>query len=99
MVYARYRFWPFAEYTWDVKKGSHFKFPEVVSLKSDFWDLNLGKLLRIIDFRDTPVTTELSALFGLTGRTEIKQVPHIPMPPKPGDDGWGELISGAFDKR
>ena len=27
LVYAKYRFWPFAEYTWDADKGSHWKVP------------------------------------------------------------------------
>lgn len=99
LVYSRYRFWPFAEYTWDLEKGSHFKFPEVISLKNDWWDLNLGRLLRFVDFRDTPITRELNLLFGLSGRTDIKKFPHISRPPKPGEDNWTELITGAFGKR
>jgi len=99
LVYSRYRFWPFAEYTWDLEKGSHLKVPEIISLKSDWWDLNLGRLLRFVDLRETPITREISLLFGLSGRTEIKKCPHIPCPPKPGEDGWSELITGAFAKR
>ncbi|MFC1835270.1 hypothetical protein ACFL2Q_11135, partial [Thermodesulfobacteriota bacterium] len=99
LTYAKYRFWPFAEYTWDLTKGSRFKFPEIISLKNDFWDLNLGRYLRFVDFRDTPITRELSLLFGLRQRTDLKRVPHIQVPPKPGDDNLTELISGAFGKR
>ncbi len=99
LVYAKYKFWPFAEYTWDLAKGSHLKVPEIISLKSDFWDLNLGRFLRFVDFRDTPITRELSLLFGFTGRTEVKTHPHIPLPPRPGDDGWAELMLGSFGKR
>ena len=99
LVFARYRFWPFAEYTWDLRKGSHLKVPEIISLKSDWWDLGLGRVLRFVDFRDTPVTKELSLLFGLTRHTELKCKPHIPCPPKPGDDGFKELIMGSFGKR
>jgi hypothetical protein len=99
MVYARYRFWPFAEYTWDREKGSHLKVPEIISLKNDFWDLNLGRFLRFVDLRETPITRELSLLFGLSGRTEVKACPHIPPPPESGDDNWTELITGSFGKR
>ncbi len=99
MVFARYRFWPLAEYTWDLERGSHLKVPEIISLKNDFWDLNLGRFLRFVDLRDTPITRELSLLFGLSGRTEVKACPHIPLPPRPGDDNWSELITGAFGKR
>jgi hypothetical protein len=99
LVFSRYRFWPFAEYTWDLDKGSHFKFPEIISLKSDWFDLNLGRILRFVDLRETPITRELSVLFGLSRETNIKRVPHIPPPPKPGDDSFSELISGSFGKR
>ncbi|MEJ2717719.1 MAG: hypothetical protein P8182_11345 [Deltaproteobacteria bacterium] len=99
LVFSRYRFWPFAEYTWDLNRGSHLKIPEVINLKNDWWDLNLGRLLRFVDFRDTPITRELSLLFGLSGQTDIKKFPHIAPPPKPGKDNWAELISGAFGKR
>jgi hypothetical protein len=99
LVFSRYRFWPFAEYTWNVEEGSHFKFPEVISLKSDFWDINLGRLLRFVDIRDTPITREISMLFGLSRSTEIKPRPHIHKPPKPGDDSIQELIMGAFNER
>ena len=99
LIFARYRFWPVAEYTWDLEKGSHLKVPEIISLKNDFWDLNLGRFLRFVDLRDTPITRELSLLFGLSGHTEVKTWPHIPPPPKPGDDNWSELILGAFGKR
>ena len=75
LVHARYRFWPVADYTWDVKTGSHLKIPYVITMKSDWWDLNLGRLLRFVDFRDTPITRELSLLFGLSKRTELKKVP------------------------
>ncbi len=96
LVSAKYKFWPFAEYSWDINKGSHLKFPEVVSLKNDWWDLNLGRFLRLIDFRDTPVTSELSVLFGLKSETYIKSHPLIRRPPKPGDDSLTELITGSF---
>ena len=99
LVAARYLFWPFADYSWSLAKGSHLKVPCLIPMKSDFWDLNLGWLFRFVDFRDTPITRELSLLFGLSRRTEIKSQPHIPPPPKPGDDGWAELITGAFGKR
>ncbi|MBI5570792.1 MAG: hypothetical protein HY914_12680 [Desulfomonile tiedjei] len=99
LVYAKYKFWPFAEYFWDAKKGSHLKIPELTGLKSDWWDLNLGRLLRVIDIRDTPITRELSYLFGLSQRTEFKTMPHIPAPPKPGEDSWTELLAGSFGKR
>ena len=99
LVYTKYRFWPFAEYTWDLIKGSHLKVPEIIPLKNDFWDLNLGRLLRFVDLRETPITRELSLLFGITGRSDIKRHPHIPSPPKPGDDGWSELMLGSFGKR
>lgn len=96
LVYAKYKFWPFAEYTWDIHKGSHLKFPEVVSLKNDWFDLNLGRLLRLVDLRDTPISTELSVLFGLKSETHIKKHPLIRRPPKPGDDSLTELITGSF---
>jgi len=99
LVYARYKFWPFAEYTWDSNKGSHLKVPEIIPVKNDFWDLNMGRLLRFVDFRDTPITRELSLLFGLSQRTEVKALPHISRPPKPGEDSWSELISGSFGKQ
>ncbi len=99
LVFAKYKFWPFAEYRWDIERGSHLKVPEVISLKSDWWDLNLGRLLRFLDFRDTPLTREISLLSGLSQRTEFKSHPHISRPPTPGDDSWAELISGSFGKR
>lgn len=96
LVYAKYRFWPFAEYSWDLEKGSYLKVPEIIPVRNDWWDLNLGRFLRLIDWRDTPVTTEVSLLFGLSRKNELKQRPHIDKPPKPGKDDWSELISGAF---
>lgn len=99
LVFAKYKFWPFAEYTWDCNKGSHLKVPEIVSLKSDWWDINLGRLLRFVDFRDTPITRELSLLFGLSQETHVKTHPCIQRPPQHGDDNWSELIMGAFGKR
>lgn len=99
LVYAKYKLWPFAEYSWDLDRGSHFAFPEIIPLKNDWWDLNLGHLLRIVDFRDTPITRELSVLFGLSRRTELKAVPHISRPPTSGEDNWTELVTGAFGKR
>jgi hypothetical protein len=99
LVYSRYTFWPFAEYTWDLEKGSHLKFPEIIPVKNDWWDLNLGRLLRFVDFRESPISRELSLLFGVTRRTEIKSHPHISGPPRPGDDNWTELIMGSFGKR
>lgn len=99
LVYAKYRFWPFAEYVWDLEKGSHLKMPEIIPLTSDFWDQNLGRLLRFVDLRETPITRELSMLFGFSKRTELKAAPYIPRPPKPGDDDWSELILGSFGKR
>ena len=73
--------------------------PEIISLKSDWWDLNLGRLLRFVDFRDTPITRELSMLFGFSQYSEIKKYPHIELPPKPGEDDWSELILGSFGKQ
>jgi len=99
LVYAKYKFWPFAEYSWDLYKGSHLRVPELTGIKNDWWDINLGRLLRIVDIRDTPITRELSLLFGLSRRTEVKSIPHIPSPPKPGDDSWSELVAGSFGKR
>jgi hypothetical protein len=99
LVYSKYRFWPFAEYVWDLEKGSHLKIPEIIPIKHDWWDLNLGRLLRFVDLRETPITRELSMLFGLSKRTEIKSAPYIPGPPKPGDDDFAEMITGAFGKR
>lgn len=98
LVYSKYRFWPFAEYSWDLEKGSHLKVPEIIPAKNDWWDLNLGRVLRLIDWKDTPVTREVSLLFGLSRKNEIKQCPHIDKPPKPGNDDWSELISGAFGR-
>jgi hypothetical protein len=98
LVYARYRFWPFAEYTWDLEKGTHFKFPEIIPLNSDWWDINLGHYLRFVDIRDTPFVREISMLFGLSKKTEVKNYPTVAKPPKPGDDGWSELIMGSFGK-
>jgi len=99
LVFARYRFWPFAEYTWDIAKGSHLKVPDFIGLRNDWWDLNLGRLLRFVDFRDTPITRELSMLFGFSQYTEVKTHPHIEPPPEPGEDDWSELILGAFGKQ
>ncbi len=99
LVYARYRFWPFAEYIWDAAKGSHLKIPEIVPLTDQWWDLNMGRLLRLVDFRDTPVTRELSLLFGLRQKTELKQSSYINAPPIPGDDDWKELVLGAFGRQ
>ncbi|HMK33888.1 MAG TPA: hypothetical protein VK463_02395 [Desulfomonilaceae bacterium] len=99
LVFAMYRFWPFAEYVWDIEKGSHLKFPEIIPLRNDWWDINLGRLLRFVDFRETPITRELSLLFGLSNKTEIKPQAGIPRPPRPGDDNWTELITGSFGKR
>ena len=99
LVYAKYRFWPFAEYIWDLERGSRLKVPEIIPFNDTWWDLNLGRLLRFVDFRDTPITSESSILFGLRQKTEIKQYPFISCPPKPGDDNWSELITGSFGKR
>lgn len=99
LVYARYRFWPFAEYIWDAAKGSHLKVPEIIPLTDHWWDLNMGRLLRLIDLRDTPVTRELSLLFGLRQKTDLKQSAYIEAPPKPGDDDWTELVLGAFGRQ
>lgn len=99
LTFAKYKFWPFAEYSWDLNKGSHLKVPELTGLKSDWWDINLGRLLRFVDIRETPITKELSYFFGLSQRTELKHVPHVPAPPKPGEDSWSELIAGSFGKR
>ena len=98
LVSAKYRFWPFAEYTWDYAKGSHWKIPEVVPVSDAWWNLNLGRFLRLVDLRETPVTRELSVLFGLGRKNEIKNHPHINKPPKSGDDNWSELILGSFRK-
>ncbi|MGC8658714.1 MAG: hypothetical protein ACP5U1_06540 [Desulfomonilaceae bacterium] len=98
LVHAKYLFWPFAEYTWDADKGSHWKVPEIIPVKNDWWDLNLGRFLRLVDLRDTPITRELSLFFGLSRRTTIKPSPYIACPPKPGDDNWSELVQGAFRK-
>lgn len=99
LVYSMYRFWPFAEYVWDIEKGSHLKFPEIIPLRNDWWDVNLGHLLRLVDFRETPITRELSVLFGFSKKTEVKSHASIPRPPRPGDDNWTELITGSFGKR
>ncbi len=98
LVYAKYRFWPFAEYTWDAAKGSHWKVPEIIPVKNDWWDLNLGRYLRIVDLRDTPITRELSLFFGLSRQNQIKTCPQIAAPPTSGDDNWTELIQGSFRK-
>jgi hypothetical protein len=98
LVYAKYRFWPFAEYTWDHAKGSHWKIPEVIPIKDTWWNLNLGRFLRLVDLRETPVTRELSVLFGLGRKNDIRKHPHINEPPKSGDDNWSELIIGSFRK-
>jgi len=99
LVATNYRFWPFAEYSWDLNKGSHLRMPEIIPLKSDWWDLNLGRLLRFVDVRDTPIARELSFLFGLSGYTEVKRVPHIQPPPKHEKEGWSELVMGSFGKQ
>jgi hypothetical protein len=99
LVFTRYRFWPFAEYTWDKHKGSHLKIPAVITLKNDWFDLNLGRLLNIINIRDTPVSRETSFLFGISSNSYEKKTPHIQPAPKPGDDGFKELITGAFGER
>jgi len=99
LTYARYRFWPLAEYIWDAEKGSRLKVPEIVPLNDQWWDLNMGRLLRFVDFRDTPITREVSLLFGWTQKTELKSVAHIAAPPVSGDDDWGELVQGAFGKQ
>lgn len=99
LVFARYRFWPIAEYTWDIEKGTHVKFPLFIPLKNDWWDLNLGRVLSLIDFRDTPITREISGLFGFSKGTEVKRFPTIPKGPKPGDDNFTELILGSFGNR
>jgi hypothetical protein len=91
--------WPLAEYEWDIEKGSHFKFPEIIPLRNDWWDVNLGHLLRFVDIRETPITREISSFFGLRKKTEFKQQPSIPRGPQPGDDSWSELITGSFGKR
>jgi hypothetical protein len=99
LVHALYRLWPLAEYEWDIEKGSHFKFPEIIPLRNDWWDVNLGHLLRLVDIRETPITREISSFFGLRKKTEFKQQPSIPRGPQPGDDNWTELITGSFGKR
>ncbi|MEW6348667.1 MAG: hypothetical protein AB1646_06365 [Thermodesulfobacteriota bacterium] len=99
LVSSKYRFWPFGEYTWDLERGTHLKIPEFIPLKSDWFDLNLGRYLRLVDLRETPFTREISTFFGLSNRTELKRVPHVKRPPKLGDDDWQELFEGAFGKR
>lgn len=99
LVYTKYRFWPFAEYVWDKDRGSRLKVPDIIPLNDTWWDLNLGRLLRLVDFRDTPITQELSLLFGLRKSTGVKTHPSVPYPPKPGDDDWSELVLGSFGKR
>ena len=99
LVYSKYRFWPFGEYTWDLEKGTHLKIPELIPLRSDWFDRNLGRYLRLVDVRDTPISLEVSLFFGLNKRTALKPLPCIRRPPKPGDDDWQELITGAFAKR
>jgi hypothetical protein len=96
LVYTKYRFWPFAEYIWDLDKGSHWKIPEIIPVKNDWWDLNLGRFLRIVDLRETPITRELSFLFGLGRKNQVKSHLNIPASPKSGDDNWSELILGSF---
>jgi len=99
LVYARYRFWPFAEYIWDAAKGSHLKLPEIIPSTDQWWDLNMGRLLRIVDVRDTPISREISLFFGLRQKTELKQSAYIDAPPIPGDDDWKELVIGAFGRQ
>jgi hypothetical protein len=99
LVHTLYRFWPFAEYEWNIEKGSHFKFPEIIPLRNDWWDVNLGHLLRLVDIRETPFTREVSTFFGLRKKTEMKHLTTIPRGPQPGDDNWTELITGSFGKR
>lgn len=96
LVFTKYRFWPFAEYTWDMDKGTHWKVPEIIPVSGSWWDLNLGRFLRIVDFRDTPITRELSVFFGLGRKNEIKKHPHIAAPPKSAKGDWAELIEGSF---
>ncbi len=98
LVYTKYRFWPFAEYIWDVDKGTHWKVPEIIPVKHAWWDLNLGRFLRIVDLRDTPITRELSLFFGLSRHNQIKPHPQIAAPPRSADDNWTELIQGSFRK-
>jgi hypothetical protein len=99
LVYSKYRLWPLAEYVWDIEKGSHFKFPNLIPVNFDWWDMNLGRLLSFVSYRETSISKELSLLSGLTKHIELKPRASIPHPPKPGDDGWAELISGALNKR
>jgi hypothetical protein len=99
LVYSKYRFWPFGEYTWDLERGTHLKIPELIPLKNDWFDLNIGRHLRLVDIRDTPFGLEVSLFFGLSKQTALKPHPHIKRPPKPGNDDWQELITGAFGKR
>jgi hypothetical protein len=99
LVYAKYKFWPFAEYSWDLNKGTHLKVPELTGIKNDWWDLNWGRLLSLIDIRDTPITREISYLFGLSQETKFKAIPYVQHPPKPGDDSWSELLAGSFGQR
>jgi hypothetical protein len=99
LIFARYRFWPFAEYTWEKDKGTHLKIPAVITLKNDWFNLNLGSLLNIINIRETPISTETSFLFGLSRNSYEKRAPHIPPGPRPGEDSFEELILGAFGER
>jgi hypothetical protein len=99
LVSARYKLWPLAEYSWDREEGTHLTVPILVTLSSDFWDRNLGRLLSFVDYRETPITKELSLLFGLSQRTEMKPAPCIPAPPKSGEDDWEELFLGSFGKQ
>jgi hypothetical protein len=99
LIYSKYRFWPFGEYTWDLERGTHLKIPELIPLKNDWFDLNLGRHLRLVDIRDTPFGLEVSLLFGFSKSTALKPHPQVKHPPKPGRDDWQELITGAFGKR
>jgi hypothetical protein len=96
LVSARYRFWPLAEYTWDLERGTHLKVPEIISLKNDFWDLNLGRFLRFVDFPipPQPVNSASSA----SAAAPRSSVSRHPLLRKPGDDNWFELIIGAFGR-
>lgn len=99
LIYTKYKFWPFGEYSWDKRKGTHLKIPAVLTFKNDWFNLNLGSLLNIIDIRETPITRETSFLFGLSRNSYEKQVPNIPPPPSPGSDNIEEMILGAFGEK
>jgi len=75
------------------------KLPEIIPSTDQWWDLNMGRLLRIVDVRDTPISREISLFFGLRQKTELKQSAYIDAPPIPGDDDWKELVIGAFGRQ